>query len=49
MNNLLIIFDIFDKVEDVPDNMKSLGVHLTFDVNINLTYKARIVVYGYSN
>ena len=37
MNNLLIIFDIFDKVQDVPDNMKSLGVHLTFDVNMNLT------------
>ena len=46
MNNLLIICDIFDKVQDVPDNMKSLGVHLTFDVSMNLTYKARIVAYG---
>ena len=46
MNNFLITFDIFDKGEDVPDNMKSLGVHLTFGVNMNLTYKAIIVACG---
>ena len=37
MKNVIITFDIFDKGEDVTNNMKSLKVHLVFDVNMDLT------------
>ena len=34
MNNVLIEFDILDKGEDVRANLKSLGLHLIFDVKM---------------
>ena len=44
MNNLIIAFDIVDEGDDVPSNLKSLGVHLVFDIKMDLACKAILVV-----
>ena len=43
MNNVLITFDILDKGDDTPANLKLLGVHLLFDGNMDLIRKARLL------
>ena len=46
MKNVLIAFDILDEFEDVPENLKSLGLHLVFDVNMYSTHKEILMVEG---
>ena len=46
MKNVLITFDILDEGEDLPVNLKSLGVHLVLDVKMDLTHKTRLVAHG---
>jgi hypothetical protein len=47
MGNVLIAFDILEEGEELPGNLKKLGVHLIFDVKMDLTRKARLVADGH--
>ena len=47
MKNILIAFDFLSEGEEVPANLKKLGVHLIFDVKMDMTRKARLVAEGH--
>ena len=47
INNILIAFNILDSGEKLPTQFKELGVHLIFDVKMDLTRKARLVAEGH--
>ena len=47
MKNVLIAFELLDQGEEPPRHLKELGVHLVFDVKMDLTRKARLVADGH--
>ena len=47
MTNVLVAFEILEQGEDAPRNFKELGVHLIFDVKMDMTRKARLVADGH--
>ena len=47
MTNVLVAFDILEKDEKIPVHLKELGVHLVFDVKMDMTRKARLVADGH--
>ena len=47
MGNVLIAFHILAEGEDPPMNLKELGVHIIFDIKMDLTRKARLVAEGH--
>ena len=47
MRNILIAFDFIDDERKIPNNLKKLGVHLIFDVKMDMTRKARLVAEGH--
>ena len=47
MTNVIVAFDILEHNEEPPRNLKELGVHLVFDVKMDLTRKARLVADGH--
>ena len=47
MKNVMVAFDILDHGENATSQFKQLGVHLIFDVKMDLTRKARLVAEGH--
>ena len=47
MKNVIVAFDILDSGENVPVGHSKLGVHMVFDVKLDLTRKARLVADGH--
>ena len=47
MCNVLVAFDILERDEKLPVHLKELGVHLVFDVKMDMTRKARLVADGH--
>ena len=47
MSNVLVAFDILENDEKLPVHLKELGVHLIFDVKMDMTRKARLVADGH--
>ena len=47
MRNVLVAFDILNEGDKVPAHLKELGVHLVFDVKMDMTRKARLVADGH--
>ena len=47
MTNVMVAFDILEDDENLPVHFKQLGVHLIFDVEMDMTRKARLVADGH--
>ena len=47
MTNVLVAFEILGHGQDAPRNFKELGVHLIFDMKMDMTQKARLVANGH--
>ena len=47
MKNILVAFDILGRNENLPPGLTPLGVHLIFDVKMDMTRKARFVADGH--
>ena len=47
MKNVIVAFDILDSGENVPVGYAKLGVHMVFDVKLDMTRKARLVADGH--
>ena len=47
MKNVMVAFDILDSGEKASTQFKELGVHLIFDVKMDMTRKARLVAEGH--
>ena len=47
MTNVIVAFDILEDDENLPVHFKQLGVHLIFDVEMDMTRKARLVADGH--
>ena len=47
MTNVSVAFDFLDDDEKLPVHFKRLGVHLIFDVKMDMTRKARLVADGH--
>ena len=43
MSNILIAFDFIEEGINPPADLKQLGVHLIFDVKMDLLRKAKLV------
>ena len=47
MANVMVAFDMLEDDENLPVHFKKLGVHLIFDVKMDMTRKARLVADGH--
>ena len=47
MRNVVVAFNILDSGENVPGGYGRLGIHMVFDVKLDLTRKARLVADGH--
>ena len=47
MMNVFVAFEILNHGEDAPRNFKELGVHLRFDIKMDMTRKAQLVADGH--
>ena len=47
MTNILVAFEILEHGEEAPRNFKELGVHLIFDVKMDMAQKAQLVADGH--
>ena len=47
MRNVTLAFEILDEDEELPKGYKPAPYHIIFDIKMDLTWKARHVLYGH--